>query len=206
MYDYIKGELISKNAPNIVVECGNIGYLILSNVRVVADLPEVGEQVKIYTKLIHKEDYMGLTGFLHKEDRVIFDLLTTVSGVGTKVALTILDEFRTTELIAAVIEGDFKQISRAKGVGPKMAQKIILELKDKLTSSTTTAQIAASRVHKGAGSVVTHATIEEVQTILNSLGYTHNEVTNALELALKAAVKDDAQELLRSVLSIISEG
>lgn len=202
MYDYIKGKLVSKNYPNIVVECGNIGYSILSNERVIASLGELGTDVKIYTKLLHREDFMSLAGFLQKEDRVIFDILTTVSGVGTKVALALLDEFSAGELIGAVIEGDYKQISRAKGIGPKLAQKIILELKDKLTSTQTTAQIAVSRT-QGA---VTSATVEEVQTILLSLGYTIAEITNAMEIAIKTAVKDDPQELLRAALSTLSNG
>ncbi len=200
MYDYIKGKLISKNFPNIVVEAGNIGYLILSNERVIATLGEIGEDVKIYTKLLHREDFMGLAGFSHKEDRVIFDILTTVSGVGTKVALALLDEFSATELIGAVIEGDYKQISRAKGIGPKLAQKIILELKDKLTSTQTTAQIAVSKTQ----GVVASATVEEVQTILSSLGYTIGEITSAMEVAIKTAAKDDPQELLRAALSTLS--
>lgn len=203
MYDYIKGKLVSKNFPNIVVECNNIGYLILSNSRVIGALGEIGEEVKIYTKLLHKEDFMGLCGFLHKEDRVIFDILTSVSGVGTKVGLTLLDEFGAGELIGAVIEGDYKQISRAKGIGAKLAQKIILELKDKLTSTHTTAQIVASRA---VGGVVSNENIEEVQTILSSLGYTHNEITASMEIALKSAQKDDSQELLRCSLGILSNG
>lgn len=203
MYDYIKGKLISKNFPNIVIECNNIGYSILSNSRVIGALGDIGEDVKIYTKLLHKEDFMGLCGFLNKEDRVIFDILTTVSGVGTKVGLTLLDEFSATELIGAVIEGDFKQISRAKGIGPKLAQKIILELKDKLTSTQTTAMFVASKAPTG---VVSQNNIEEVQTILSSLGYTHNEIVQAMDIALKNTVKDDSQELLRISLGIISNG
>lgn len=201
MYDYIKGKLISKNFPNIVVETGNIGYSILSNMRAISLLGEIGEDVKIYTKLLHKEDFMGLCGFLTKEDRAIFDILTTVSGVGTKVGLTLLDEFSAPELIGAVIEGDYKHISRAKGIGPKLAQKIILELKDKLTGTQITTRLVAS---KDVAGIVTNQTIEEVQAILSSLGYTHGELTNALELAIKAAKKDDSQEVLRVSLEVLS--
>ena len=201
MYDYIKGKLILKNSPNIVVECGGIGYCAVSNPRVIDKLPNVGEDVKIYTKLLHREDFMGLCGFSHKEDRVIFDILTTVNGVGTKAGLTLLDEFSATELIGAVIEGDYKQISRAKGIGPKLAQKIILELKDKLTSNQTAAAMAVSKISVGA---LSNETVEEVQTILNSLGYTYNEIADSMDAALRIAVKDDSQELLRIVLGILS--
>ena len=80
---------------------------------------------------------MSLCGFLHKEDRDIFNILTSVSGVGAKMALTLLDEFDSSELIGFVIEGNYKELTRAKGVGPKLAQKIILELKDKLMNYQT---------------------------------------------------------------------
>lgn len=206
MYDYIKGTLASKNEPHIVVETGGgVGYLMLSNSRNIALLPECGESVKIYTKLIHKEDTMLLCGFMHKEDRVIFDILTCVSGIGTKVALTLLDEFGATELIGAVIEGDYKFISRAKGVGPKLAQKIILELKDKLTSTQTSAQIIMSR-SESALKNISKETVEEVQTILGSLGYSQGEYSNAIETALKKLEKDDSQELLKISLKILSDG
>jgi len=205
MYDYIKGTLISKNDPHITVECSGIGYIMLSNSRTISFLPEIGENIKIYTKLIHKEDTMLLCGFAHKEDRVIFDILTQVSGIGTKVALTLLDEFGATELIGAVIDGDYKYISKAKGVGPKLAQKIILELKDKLTNTQTTAQIIISKSEKSGNTKVSNNTIEEVQTILNSLGYSQGEYSSAIETALKGLEKDDSQELLRLALKILSE-
>ncbi|GBF22947.1 Holliday junction DNA helicase RuvA [Candidatus Gastranaerophilus sp. (ex Termes propinquus)] len=204
MYDYIKGTLVSKNTPHIVVETSGIGYLILSNQRTIDALPELSESVKIYTKLIHKEDAMTLCGFLNKEDRVIFDTLTTVSGIGTKVALTLLDEFETSELIGAVIDGDYKFISRAKGVGPKLAQKIILELKDKLSSTKTTAELLSSRQEGALG--VSCEVIEEVQTILNSLGYDKSEYSRPLDAALKSVDGNDSQELLRTVLQLLSKG
>lgn len=200
MYDYIKGTLISKNEPYIVVEAGGIGYSILSNARTISFLPECNDGVKIYTKLIHKEDSMFLCGFMHKEDRVIFDILTYVSGIGTKVALTLLDEFQTSELIGAVIEGDYKYISRAKGVGPKLAQKIILELKDKLT-----AQSAAIVLPVNTQKRVQNETMIEVQTILSSLGYSQSEYSSAIEAVSAKIEKDDAQELLRLSLKVLSE-
>ena len=93
MYDYIKGTLIFKNLDTAVVENNGIGYKFLINSRTSALLGEINEEVKVYTKLIHKEDTMYLAGFKQKEDRAIFDILTSVSGIGTKVAMVLLDEF-----------------------------------------------------------------------------------------------------------------
>ena len=200
MFDYIKGILISKNHPYAVVENNGIGYSILCNARTLSILGAINSEIKIYTKLIHKEDSMTLCGFCHREDRTIFDILTSVSGIGTKVALCLLDEFSGSELIGAVIDEDYKLISRTKGVGAKMAQKIILELKDKLTNLNVTSEVTAGKIKTDN---VSKETILEVQTVLQSLGYSQSEYQNALEISANKTQKDDSQEILRQTLQIL---
>lgn len=201
MFDYIKGILISKNQPFAVVENNGIGYGILCNARTLSLLGDEGKEIKIYTKLIHKEDSMTLCGFCHREDRTIFDILTSVSGIGTKVAMCLLDEFSGSELIGAVIDEDYKLISRTKGVGAKMAQKIILELKDKLTNLNVTSEVTANKINTDN---ISKDTILEVQTVLQSLGYSQAEYQGALEISAKRTQKDDPQEILRQTLQILS--
>ncbi len=201
MFDYIKGILISKNHPYAVVENNGIGYSILCNARTLSILGDLNSEIKIYTKLIHKEDSMTLCGFCHREDRTIFDILTSVSGIGTKVALCLLDEFSGSELIGAVIDEDYKLISRTKGVGAKMAQKIILELKDKLTNLNVTSEVTAGKINTDN---ISKDTILEVQTVLQSLGYSQSEYQSALEISAKKTQKDDPQEILRQTLQILS--
>lgn len=201
MYDYIKGILTDKNYPYCTVENQGIGYHFLVNSRILAELGEIDNEIKIYTKLIHKEDSMTLCGFKHKQDRIIFDILTSVSGVGIKVAFALLDEFETNDLIQAVLEENHKLISKTKGIGPKMAQKIVLEIKDKLTKMNTSAQFVYSKVNNNK---ISSATISEVITILQSLGYNQKEYESALELVSSKAQKDDSQELLKEVLQILS--
>lgn len=201
MYDYIKGILISKNHPYAVIENNGIGYSILCNARTLGLLGDCEKEIKIYTKLIHKEDSMTLCGFCHREDRTIFDILTSVSGIGTKVALCLLDEFSGSELIGAVIDEDYKLISRTRGVGAKMAQKIILELKDKLTSLNVTSEMTAGKIN---ADNISKDTILEVQTVLQSLGYSQSEYQSALEISAKKTQKDDPQEILRQTLQILS--
>ena len=99
MFDYIKGILVSKSFPYCTIECNGIGYLLLVNYRTVSNLGELDTEAKIYTKLIHKEDSMMLCGFNNKQDRIIFDILTSVSGVGTKVAFALLDEFMSSHFL-----------------------------------------------------------------------------------------------------------
>lgn len=201
MFDYIKGELADKNFPYCTVENQGIGYSILINSRTLMGLPDISSECKIYTKLIHKEDNMFLCGFLNKQDRIIFDILTSVSGIGTKVAFALLDEFETNELINAVIEQNHKAISRTKGVGPKMAQKIVLEIKDKLTKMDIQADLISA---KNNNSNISSETIAQAQVVLQSLGYSQNEYTNAIETAITTLKKDDSQELIKEALKILS--
>lgn len=202
MFEYIKGILISKSTNKIVVENNSIGYLLLCSQRTINALPEVDTEVKMFTKLIHREDTMYLCGFAQNEDKVIFDILTTVSGVGVKVALALLDEFSVSELVEAVISNDYKMISRAKGIGPKMAQKIILELKDKLTNTSTTLKIISSNASNDLK--INEDTILEVQTMLQNLGWSSNEYKNAIQRALEIVEKDSAEDILRESLKILS--
>lgn len=200
MYDYIKGILAGKSNTSkgvfLTVEAGGIGYLVETTVRDynLAD----GDEVKVYIVLIHREDKMSLCGFLHKEDRDIFNILTSVSGVGSKMALTLLDEFEASELIGFVIDGNYKEITRAKGVGPKLAQKIILELKDKLMNYQTKEPVKISSDVK-----VDNQAVEDAQMVLVSLGYERKEIQEAISKAV-ADSKTTAEEILKEALKILS--
>lgn len=208
MYDYIKGTLAFKSPDTAVIENGGIGYKFLINSRTFSLLPETETEVKLYSKLIHKEDIMYLAGFFQKEDRAVFDILTSVSGIGTKAGMVLLDEFSGTELVNAVLDGDYKLISRAKGIGPKLAQKIILELKGKLTNKDIISGLTEDRIMTvtGGKSKISKETIKEVQAILQSLGYNQNEYTAAIETAVKTVEKETSEELLKEALKILSLG
>ena len=134
MYSYIKGELSEIVAENhIVVENGGIGYNIYIPGQVLSLLPGVGEEVKIYTYLCVREDAFILYGFLTRDDLNVFKLLIGVSGIGPKGALAILSVMSTDDLRFAVLSDDAKAIAKAPGVGNKTAQRLIIELKDKLS-------------------------------------------------------------------------
>ena len=111
---------------------------------------------KFYTSLIHREDSMSLYGFFNKESRDIFQILLSVSGVGAKMALALLNECEVCDLISFVIDGNFKELTRAKGVGPKLAQKIILELKDKVAKDFLPTSSAMTGATLGNVGAVTH--------------------------------------------------
>ncbi len=204
MYDYIKGILAGKTnsvkGTFVTVETSGVGYFLEVTTR---DFNEISDgELKIYTVLLHREDKMSLCGFLHKEDRDIFNILTSVSGVGSKMALTLLDEFESSELIGFVIEGNYKEITRAKGVGPKLAQKIIIELKDKLMNYQTKEPIKITSI---SSSKLDDRAVEDAQMVLVSLGYERSEIQDAISKAV-ALLKDKAtaEEILKESLKILS--
>ncbi len=206
MYDYIRGTLTNKSGGTkgftaTVETGGGVGYLAEITSCDYGRLPELDEKVKLYTVLIHREDKMSLCGFLKREDRDIFNILTSVSGVGSKMALTLLDEFPSSELIGFVIEGNYKELTRAKGVGPKLAQKIILELKDKLMNYKQTEPIKIS-----APTVQNSQAVDDAQTVLISLGYEKDEIKSAMSKAVTVVESGaSAEEILRETLKILSE-
>ncbi len=202
MYDYIRGALAGKinNSKGcfVTVEACGIGYLIEVTSRTFAETD--GDEVKFFTVLIHREDKMSLCGFLHREDRDIFNILMSVSGVGSKMALTLLDEFKSSELIGFVIDGNYKELTRAKGVGPKLAQKIILELKDKLMNYKDNEPIAIKTPN-----VQDVQAVEDAKTVLISLGYEKEEIKAAMSKALDGLGDNaSAEEILRRTLQILS--
>jgi len=132
MISFIRGELVSVNMDKVVVDVHGVGYGIFMSVHSISQLPKLGSEVKIHTYLNVREDAMLLFGFLKEEDLEIFKLLILVNGVGPKAGLNILSTLTPDELRLAVISGDVKAISKAPGIGKKTAEKLILELKDKL--------------------------------------------------------------------------
>ena len=215
MYDYIKGILTNKSNSSkgtyVTVETSGIGYLLEVTTRDFSQMPD--GDIKIYTVLLHREDKMSLCGFLHKEDRDIFNILTSVSGVGSKMALTLLDEgskmaltlldeFESSELIGFVIEGNYKELTRAKGVGPKLAQKIILELKDKLMNYQTKEPIKITSITPAK---IDDRAVEDAQMVLVSLGYERKEIQDAISKAVaQLNDKASAEEILKEALKILS--
>ena len=207
MYDYIKGIFAGKSLNNkgafAVIEAAGVGYQLEILPRDYEQLPRDGEELKVYSVLLHREDRMSLCGFLRREDRDIFNVLTSVSGVGSKMALTLLNSFKVKDLIGFVLDGDYKELTKAKGVGPKLAQKIILELKDKLTSYQNDSITLPRANILSSGS--SNQNVQDAQMVLLSLGYEKNEISNAMTKAINALPDNaTAEEILKKSLQILS--
>ena len=132
MYSYIKGTLVQKSDNYIVVDANGVGYMIYTSLNSMQNTGEIGKKITIYTYLHVREDVMDLFGFTTIEEKNMFMHLISVSGVGPKAALSILSVTTPAKFALAVITNDVKTITKASGVGPKMAQRVILELKDKM--------------------------------------------------------------------------
>lgn len=199
MISYVKGILAEKLEDSVVVETGGIGYRVFVPLSVLSELPATGEHVKIYTYFCVREDSMSLYGFLSRQDMEMFRQLIGVNGVGPKSALGILSALKPDMLRLAVLSGDVKALSKAPGVGSKTAQRIILDLKDKVHAEEILESVADGYVTAAEISDV-NAVGKEAVEALTALGYSSSEATGAVrkvnvtetmtsEDVLKAALK-----------------
>lgn len=204
MISYIKGELADVTEQSIVLECSGIGYEIAVPVSTLTELPSIGNEVKIHTYLYVREDAVNLYGFLTKEDLYVFKLLIGVNGIGPKGALGILSAITPDELRFAILADDVKTIAKAPGIGSKTAQKLIIELRDKLKLSDVFEQSLAAKA-KGIEAVETAGQdirSEAVQA-LASLGYSLSEATKAVG-KVEITADTTVEQLLKDALKKIS--
>ena len=186
MIHFIHGTLSDVAEGLVVVEAAGVGYGIHVPASVIGALPPIGENIKIYTYFSLTQNGVDLYGFLSPEDRAMFTMLLTVSGIGPKGALGILSALTPDDLRMAIVTGDSKAISRAPGVGNKTAQRVVLELKDKLDASEVFSSAldhghgGAAAVDAGAAAGVYGAQKEAVEALV-ALGYSNVEASRAVK-------------------------
>lgn len=200
MIQYIRGELVSTDEDRIIVDVGGVGYGIFMSSYSIGQLPPLGNEVRIHTYLNVKEDLMQLYGFLRRDDLNVFKLLIGVNGVGPKAGLSILSVLSSDDLRFAVASNDVKKISSAPGIGKKTAEKVILELKDKLKLEDAFEEkediiSTAGRVESHGISVIQN---EAVQALI-ALGYGNTESLKAVQ---KVEITDGmhVEEVLKMAL------
>jgi len=195
MYEYIKGIFKSIEKEYIVIECGNIGYKIFTSGSTISNMPAIDQQIKIYTHQIVREDFIGLYGFLTKDEISMFNLLISINGVGPKAALSLMSIANVSTLKYAIIIDDDKLITKAPGIGKKTAQRIILELKDKITvggampKGTTISDID-----------IDNEKLSEAVGALIALGYSDKEAEKAIE---KANRSNSVEDIIKECLKIL---
>ena len=197
MYAYIKGSLEVKTKGYIVIDVNGIGYKIFMSETAISELGEIGQVVKVHTYLKVKEDEMSLYGFNTNEELRMFELLLSVSGIGAKSAINILSNITPSSSALAVITNDVAKIKALPGIGPKGAQRIVLELKDKLNKEQD-----IEEVEKKEEKVIDTQKYNEAISALQVLGYSKKEIEKALqgingELAVEEIIKLGLKNLAR---------
>ena len=196
MYAYIKGELAEVYPDFIVIETGGIGYQVFITGQTFSYLPAVGVEIKVYTYLYLREDAMILYGFLTRDDLELFKLLLSVSGIGPKAGIAILSVLDADDLRFAVLSGDAKAIAKAQGIGNKTAQRVILELKDKLSLEDAFEKKTEHMQEKEtAGSQVKNDAV----LALTALGYSSTESLKAVS-AVEISEDMDVESVLKAAL------
>ena len=202
MLAYIKGSLEIKNNDYIVIDVGGLGYKVNMSKKALESVGNIGDKIKVYTYYRVREDDISIFGFNTNEELRMFELLLSVSGIGAKVALTILSNIEITEFVLAVITDDVSKIIKIPGIGKKSAQRIILELKDKLKEQEL-AEAEGQEQTKTSKQEKNNEAEEEAIAALQILGYSKKEIEKAFE---KLANKNvSVEELIKKGLTILSQ-
>ena len=200
MYEYIRGQFKGIIKDYVVIETNNIGYKIFTSGNTMANMPKVDEEALLYLEQIVREDFIGLYGFKEREELEMFKRLLSINGVGAKAALSLLSISTVNNLKYAIMMGDEKHITRAPGIGKKTAQRIILELKDKLKLEDI--NLEGDSLDEGIKEDLNNSlNIEETLSALMALGYTEKEAEKVLDridktLSIENMIKESLKLLM----------
>lgn len=198
MFAYVKGILEEKMSNYVVVETAGIGYKIFMSKNAILKIGELGDNVKIYTHYHVREDEISLYGFLTGEELKLFELLISVSGVGAKSAIAMLSNITPSEFIMCVVKNDITRLTKLPGIGQKSAQRIVLELKDKLKTEQETVKAEETE-----NVIQVTDSIEEAISALQILGYHKKEIEKVLQKFDYQSMT--IEEIIRNGLKFLSK-
>lgn len=190
MIGRLKGILLEKKAPDLLLDVNGVGYELLAPMSTFYQLPALGQGVVLYTHLAVREDAHQLFAFLEEQERALFRALIKVTGIGPKVALAILSGVPAEEFVRLVQTNDLAALTKIPGIGKKTAERLVLDMRDRLATWQSTPSLGVAAVQKSAGS---HQLSEDAETALISLGYKPQEAAKMVMRVLK-----DKPELERS--------
>lgn len=198
MFAYIKGTLEEKGDGYVIVEAGGIGYKIFMSNNSIGILGELKQIVKVHTYYYVREDNISLYGFTTKEELSMFELLLSVSGIGAKSAITMLSNIEPSEFALAVITNDIKKLTKIPGVGNKSAQRIVLELKDKLKADNelSKSEDIISQIEKD-------DILDEATAALQILGYTRRDIEDVYKKFDRTSMS--TEEVIRAALRYLGK-
>lgn len=199
MFAYIKGTLEEKSTNYVVIDVGGIGYKIFMSNISINEIGELGKLVKVHTYYYVRENDVSLYGFLHHDELKMFELLLSVSGIGAKSAIAMLSNITPAGFACAIISNNVALLKKIPGIGPKTAQRIILELQDKLKSEE---ELAKNDEQTEISFVPDTENVNEAMQALQILGYNKKEIDKAFEKIANTDVS--VEELIKKGLSILS--
>ena len=203
MIGYLKGEIAAIYEDRVIIEVSGVGYNVFMPATSLDLIDGVGINIRIYTYLSVREDAMTLYGFLTKDDLDLYRMLITVNGIGPKGALSLLGVMTAEQLRFAILSGDAKQIGKAPGVGPKTAQRVIIDLKDRIDTVTLfDTSSYTGNTDKGTGHTLTKV-FEEAAEALTALGYSQSDSYKAVK-SIDAGEDPDVETVLKLALSYLS--
>ncbi|MDT8069663.1 MAG: Holliday junction branch migration protein RuvA [Terriglobia bacterium] len=194
MIAHLRGRLLSKHPNQAIVECAGVGYDVVITVPTFADLPEAGSDIALFIHTHVREDQIALFGFLRAEEKRLFEKLLIVSGIGPKLAVTILSGMKTSDMVGAIRSGDVARLTKIPGIGRKTAERMVLELKDKLEEFTAAPPPPAVSPLE-----------EDVLSALVNLGYQRQAAERALAVAARGAGSQNFDKLFREALAVLSK-
>ena len=197
----LNGKLIFADHLSAVIECGGVGYRFIASSKTLASLPKIGSNAFVYTFMNFKQDGVDLIGFADEREMEAFKLVISVNGVGPKLGVAILSEFTVDQLYLYIASGDSKSISRASGVGSKSAQRIVLELKDKISSGDVGGADNDLTVVSAAGDT---SSAKDAIAALVQFGYSQSEASLAVGKCDKSLPTEDIiKQALRYLSTIV---
>ena len=201
MLSYVKGILAEKEAGYIVIDVGGLGYKILMTSTDILKLPEVETEIKVHTYYKVREDDISIYGFISKEELRMFEILISASGIGTKSALSILDNIEPSDFAMAIITNDVSKIVKLPGIGAKTAQRMILELKDKI--KTEEALNKANEIKSKDKNKKQIENDDEAISALQILGYNKKDIEKVMENIDTANMK--IEDIIKNALKLLSK-
>ena len=198
MYAFIEGEVCEKLNGSLVLLASGVGWQLNCSNNTLQAAPALGEKMRCHTFLSVREDAMELFGFATREEKEMFLQLTSVSGIGPKTALGVLGAMPLRDLNLAILLGDVNALSRAPGIGKKTAQRIALELKDKISQSDVSAAVPAQGAAAAAAPALSPDAVTEAIEAMIALGYSSTEARNAISQVRDQT--DKPEELIRLAL------
>ena len=202
MFAYVKGLLEEKSNDYVVIDVNGIGYKIFMSNSSINNMGELGETVKVHTYYHVREDNISLYGFLSKEELKMFELLISVSGIGSKSAITILSNITPASFALAVISNNIELLKKIPGIGAKTAQRIVLELQDKLKAQEKELMAIEQKEELIQESKISGENVDEAMQALQILGYNKKEIEKAFEKIANTDVS--VEELIKKGLSLLA--